>query len=86
MAGTTPGHDESDRSRCEFDRLKIRWKDHLQQLDIVGIVHDQVLDARRLGPGAALLHQRLALAFHVGFDPALQNIDHLKVDVMEMQF
>ena len=32
------------------------------------------------------LHQGLALPFHVGFDPAFQDIDHLKFDVVEMQF
>jgi hypothetical protein len=45
-----------------------------------------MLDAGRLGPAGALFHQGLALPFHVGFDPAFQHIDHLEVDVVEMQF
>ena len=45
-----------------------------------------MLDPRRLGPATALLHQRLALPFHIGFDPAVEHIDHLEFDVVEMQF
>ena len=75
-----PPHDAS------FDRLELRRQDHFQQFDVVGIIHDQMLDPRRLGPAAALFHQGLALPFHVGFDPALEHIDHLKFDVVEMQF
>jgi CNT family concentrative nucleoside transporter len=52
---------------------------------IVGIIHDQMLDARRLGPGAALFHQGLALTFHVGLHPALEHIDHLKFEVVIVQ-
>ena len=72
-------------SARQFHRLELRRQDHFQQFDVVGIVHDQMLDARRLGPGAAFLHQRLALAFHVGLHPALEHIDHLEFDVVEMQ-
>ena len=31
------------------------------------------------------LHQGLALPFHVGLHPALEHIDHLELDVVEMQ-
>ncbi len=31
-------------------------------------------------------HHGLALAFHVGLDPAFQHIDHLEFEVVEMQF
>ena len=34
----------------------------------------------------ARFHQGFALPFHVGFDPAFQDIDHLKFDVVEVQF
>src|SRR6266481_7607110 len=73
-------------SRRQFDRLELRRKNHFKQFDIVRIVQDHVLDPGWLGPATALFHQGLALPFHVGFDPALQDIDHLKVDVVEMQF
>src|SRR3979411_1390583 len=73
-------------SRREFDGLEICGQDNLEQFDVVGIIHDQVLDPGRLGPATARFHQGLALAFHVGFYPAFQDIDHLKVDVVEMQF
>ena len=69
----------------QFHRLELRRQDHFQQFDVVGIIHDQMLDPRRLGPGAALLHQGLALPFHVGLHPALEHVDHLEFDVVEMQ-
>src|SRR5712671_1357667 len=74
------------RASCrEFDGLELGGQDDFQQFAIVGVAADQMLDPRRLGPATALFHQGLALPFHVSFDPALEDIDHLKFDVVEVQ-
>ena len=86
IAGRAPcGTPDIIRLRCEFDGPKLRGQDDFEQFAIIGIIEDQMLDPRRLGPAAALLHQGLALPFHVGLDPALKHIDQLKLDVVKMQ-
>jgi hypothetical protein len=61
------------RAARQFNRPKFRRQDHFQQFDVVRVIQDQVLDARRLGPGATLSHQRFALPFHVGLHPAFST-------------
>ena len=51
-----------DALRRQFHRLEFRRQDDFKQFDVVGIIQDHVADARRLGPGAALLHHGLAQA------------------------
>src|SRR5262245_53752574 len=45
-----------------------------------------MLYARRLDPAASLLHYNRALSLEIGFDPALQDVDHLEIDFVIMAF
>ncbi len=81
-SATRASNRDAMRSRRDFHRPEIRRQDDLQELNVVGVIQDHVPDLRRLGPAAALLHRGLALAFHVGLDPALEHIDHLEFDVV----
>src|SRR6266436_1402281 len=65
-----------------FHRLELRRQDDLQHLAIVGKTQHRMLDARRLNPAGARTHHLFAFALELGFDPALEHVDHLEIDVV----
>src|SRR5215510_4872619 len=69
----------------QLDGLEVGRQHDLQHLAVVGIVEHLVKDARRLQPAAPSPHDMRAGALELGLDPALEDIDHLQVDVVEMQ-
>src|SRR5258708_37596 len=83
-ADSTGRSSRIERNSIQLHRLEIRRQDDFQHLAIVGIIEHDVLDARRLNPGAARPHQDLAVTVDLGLDPALEHIDHLKIDGMIM--
>src|SRR5581483_6175969 len=64
------------------DGLEIRRHYDFQNFAVVGIAGDLVLDAWRLNPAAARAHADRPLAFEIGLDPALEDINHLEFDVV----
>ena len=66
-------------------RLEIRRQHDLQHFAIVGITEHGVLDLRRLDPARAGAEGVHAFALELAFDPALEHIDHLELDVVIMR-
>src|SRR5215510_15322282 len=77
FAGTTKS--------LQLDGLEVGRQHDLQHLAVVRIVEHPVTDARWLQPAAPSPHDMRAGALELGLDPALEDIDHLQVDVVEMQ-
>src|ERR1041385_5963762 len=69
----------STRLLFQLDRLEVRRQYDLQHLAAVGIVEHLVNDALRLQPAVAGIHGVSAVPLDLGFDRALEHIDHLEV-------
>src|SRR5262245_27940500 len=82
--GSREGLDPTYPNLLQLYRLEIRRQHDLQHLTIVGIVEHHMLTARRLQPAAAGAHDVGARALDLGFDPALEHVDHLEVDIVEV--
>src|SRR6185295_11348160 len=66
----------------QLDGLEVRRQDNFQDLAVVRVTRHRVLYARRLDPAASLFHYDRSLSLQVGLDPALQDVDHLEVDLV----
>src|SRR5437879_4748472 len=80
LADTIDRSGRIERRLFQLHGLEVRRQDDFENLAIAGIIEHHMLDARRLDPGAARPHQHFALPVDLGLDPALQHIDHLKID------
>src|SRR5437868_925128 len=72
----------STRLLFQLDRLELCRQYDLQHLAAVGIVEHLVNDALRLQPGVAGIHGVDAVPFDLGFDHALEHVDHLEFALM----
>src|SRR5215207_4076748 len=70
----------------KHDGVELGRHDHFQHLAIIGIVEHGVLDARRLDPAGASLHGDRPLPFEFRLQPAFEDVDHLKIDIVIMRY
>ena len=75
----------SSAEATELHRLEIRGQNDLQHFAIVRVTQHRVLDARGLDPAAARLHRDRALPLELRRHPALEHVDHLKIDLVVVQ-
>jgi hypothetical protein len=83
-ADTGAGADGFGRRLRLLDRGEIRGRSELEHLEIVGARGQLVQDAGRLVHAVAGTQQELALALVPELDPALEHIDELEVEPVQM--